>query len=325
MERTRLILKNSKGITLIALIITIIILLILAIVTIGSIKDSNIITYAQNASSDYNNKKDKEESVISGYEALIKEEVLGVGKAEVDQIVDKNSTINGEMYSSANPIIPAGFKAINTEFASWEKTNGPEVSRGLVISDNNSEFVWVPVYEINDMVMCQECGATEEGLKKDTLQCNKCGERKLAGKLYAKDVGNSFNSETTEQTYKTLYSREPDVVEIYDKDYTEYLTKEQLQREFDDMAKSVAKYGGFYVGRYETSLTLIGIAQSKKGETSSNASEENTKSWYGLYEKSKTYVSAKKSVRSTMIWGSQYDAMMRWIADEDDNKVESNI
>lgn len=41
--------KNTKGITLIALIITIVVLLILAIVTIGALKNSKIITHAQNA------------------------------------------------------------------------------------------------------------------------------------------------------------------------------------------------------------------------------------------------------------------------------------
>ena len=67
--------KFEKGITLIALIITIIILLILAVVTIGSIKDSNIITYAQNASRDYNTEKDKEESTILSYEQLIDDSI----------------------------------------------------------------------------------------------------------------------------------------------------------------------------------------------------------------------------------------------------------
>ena len=68
---------NQKGITLIALIITIIILLILAIVTIGSIKNSNIIAYAQNAATDHNAKKDEEESTISGYESLIESNLPG--------------------------------------------------------------------------------------------------------------------------------------------------------------------------------------------------------------------------------------------------------
>ena len=65
--------KIQKGITLIALIITIIILLILAVVTIGSIKNSNIITYAQNAASDYEQAKGKEEGLLSDYEDKIKE------------------------------------------------------------------------------------------------------------------------------------------------------------------------------------------------------------------------------------------------------------
>ena len=52
--------RSEKAITLIALIITIIILLILAVVTIGSMKNSNIITYAQNAATDYNDKKTEE-------------------------------------------------------------------------------------------------------------------------------------------------------------------------------------------------------------------------------------------------------------------------
>ena len=69
--------KMEKGITLIALIITIIILLILAVVTIGSIKNSNIIAYAQNASSRYESEKEREESTLSGYEDLISESTRG--------------------------------------------------------------------------------------------------------------------------------------------------------------------------------------------------------------------------------------------------------
>ena len=63
--------KKEKGITLIALIITIIILLILAVVTIGSIKNSNIISYAENASTNYETSKADEQDVLSKYEDLI--------------------------------------------------------------------------------------------------------------------------------------------------------------------------------------------------------------------------------------------------------------
>ena len=73
--------NNIKGITLIALIITIILLLILAVVTIGSIKNSNIITYAQNASKDYNSEKNKEESTLSGAEIFIESKLPGAEDA----------------------------------------------------------------------------------------------------------------------------------------------------------------------------------------------------------------------------------------------------
>lgn len=366
--------KLEKGITLIALIITIIILLILAVVTIGSIKNSNIIAYAQNAASGYNTAKDNEEGAIAGYESLIESNLpgsnggeSGIGKATVGTIVEKNSTIDGEAYSSTNPIIPAGFAAINitgNSASSWTAEDGPEVSKGLVITDNitkdskdtsgnatiGSEFVWVPVAQINDMIMCQEHGASVT-LDEETLQCPTCGENTLlAGKLYAY-VNTGFSSNKIEQSYeKNTGTREPDVITgasgndstkgtnydyqylstVLDGEYAKEQTvesfKSQLQNEFDNMAKSVAKYGGFYVGRYEMSLTLTKTTQSKYGETSSDASQTDTNMWYGLYTKSKTYLSTKSSVQSTMIWGSQYDAMLRWMANGNDSIVNnSNI
>ena len=60
MRRTRI----QKGITLIALIITIIILLILAVVTIGSIENSQIITYAQKSAKTYKESAQKEKILL---------------------------------------------------------------------------------------------------------------------------------------------------------------------------------------------------------------------------------------------------------------------
>lgn len=53
--------KMEKGITLIALIITIVVLLILAVVTIGAIRESSIITHAQNAKDSWNKGSTQEE------------------------------------------------------------------------------------------------------------------------------------------------------------------------------------------------------------------------------------------------------------------------
>ena len=81
--------KLEKGITLIALIITIIILLILAVVTIGSMQNSNIITYAQNASKDYNTKKLEEESLLDYYEDQIEENLPGaISNSQIAKILE---------------------------------------------------------------------------------------------------------------------------------------------------------------------------------------------------------------------------------------------
>ena len=63
--------KNNKGITLVALIITIVVLLILAAVAIGAAQESNIVGYAQNASTKYEQAQGNENNTITDMEALL--------------------------------------------------------------------------------------------------------------------------------------------------------------------------------------------------------------------------------------------------------------
>jgi formylglycine-generating enzyme required for sulfatase activity len=52
------------------------------------------------------------------------------------------------------------------------------------------------------------------------------------------------------------------------------------------------------------------VVLSKLGVTPATAFDSATKYWYGLYSKAKTYTTS--SVQSSMIWGSQYDAMLNF-------------
>ena len=63
--------KTQRGITLIALIITIVVLLILAVVAIGAAQESNIVGYAQNAATKYEEGKGIENNTISDMEELL--------------------------------------------------------------------------------------------------------------------------------------------------------------------------------------------------------------------------------------------------------------
>ena len=99
------------------------------------------------------------------------------------------------------------------------------------------------------------------------------------------------------------------------------------QEEYNKMIKSVSQYGGFYVGRYEMSLNSeTKNAESKYGATSATAESTSAKQWYGLYNKAKTYApeNASQKVVSSMIWGSQYDAMLKWMKGNKINVTSSS-
>ena len=304
-------LREQKAITLVALIITIVVLLTLAVVAIGAVNDSGIIAHAQNVATDYNRSKVDEESTISGYDTLIEESIgrgSGLGKATVGKIVEKNSTINGKAYSSTNPVIPKGFMAINVTIegheSNWDAESGPEVTEGLVISDGTSEFVWIPVSNIDDFARLQDGSETN-----------------YQGVLY--DFSGTTATEKTSYGVGTTGHREPDNLS----DSTSNMpiwTESLYQESFNKMVASVSKYGGFYVGRYETSLNGS-VAQSKSGET-----PMGSVNWYRAYENSLTYSNNNTNlgVTSEMIWGCQWDAMLKFILtgnESDHVTVSTNV
>ena len=192
-----------------------------------------------------------------------------------------------------------------------------------------------------------ECGSEAH---KDT-NGKYCTE--IVGKLYATETGESFG--TVNQTYKEDSElREPDKLKdpkwgdwsttadrglnLITRYVTEYKGKsistteeqkeikdawtKQLKDEFYNMALSVAKNGGFYVGRYESSL-INGETRVVAGAASMSATTDSAGTWYGLYQKQKDFISTGH-LNSTMIWGSQYDAIMNWIANGDNTKIKDN-
>ena len=233
-------------------------------------------------------------------------------KIDHSEVVVPTITATGELANNpkiaevreGNIPIPAGFTYVK----------GDKIG-GAVITDGTSEFVWVPVDTPSEMY-----GTDTNGKK--------------WGKLY------NFTSATSNEPYNWTETngtisitaesgsgsyREPDIISSYDGNttYLEQMNtilrtsytnsagfKTDLETEFNNMITSVEKYKGFYVGRYETSLDASGNAQSKQGVTSAYNSSDDT-NWYGLYAKQKLY--STNSVQGSMIWGSQYDAMMKWM------------
>ena len=232
-----------------------------------------------------------------------------VSKTEKDNYTDSNKE---------KATIPEGFTVDETENT---------ISSGLVVhGPDGSEFVWVPVDDINDMAQCSTAGGDCNLILSDgdELMCTTHNSTEIVGKLYATETGENFGTVNT--TYNADSGlREPAYLTNSSyADASSYnaieLTLSNMQDEYRNMAAKVAKYGGFYVGRYETSLSdatesSAGVnekAQSKQGVIPTSVYNSATYRWYGLYSKQKEYTGKNGSVESSMIWGSQYDAMLNW-------------
>ena len=373
--------NKNNGITLIALVVTIVVLLILAGISIGALTgDNGIIDQAHTAKEDTEIASWEEQIDLAIIDAEnkhrepslddVKEELKNKGVINDYSQVDEEGTIttNEPVYEIAGklddyvPFGPGKFANKNEEYTDetskeeYKTVTVPEgfqilpdeskIDEGLVIEDKNgSQFVWIPVSDINEMAQCSKAGGScKLKLEGNELRCTthtstetESTEIYIVGKLYATTRGESFGTANT--TYNpNIGLREPAVVTnsssgtgtSYDGSSTnisklgygstsEFLTA--LKTQYKEMATSVAKYKGFYVGRYELGLeedTPVSKNASDNGGTVTTASASNSKTymWYGLYKKCLEYTvpeTNNSSVTSSMIWGSQYDAMMNFM------------
>ena len=183
---------------------------------------------------------------------------------------------------------------------------------------NRNQYVWIPVEEINDMVMCSSnsgssvCNLVLDG---ETLKCttHPSTATNLVGRLYTSSQTGSnpysyiMDFTKRDQTYNTNGYHEPNTVSS---DASNGLTLSQLKSDFTAMAKSVAKNGGFYISRYEVGAN----GDSKKNQQVLIVNDENGSNylganrWYGLYNTIRNVNENKQ-----MIWGCQYDQVIKFL------------
>ena len=267
---------------------------------------------------------------VDGYDVTLNRttgEVTGVAKANgetpsasVKPGIEVGKTVK-DNYTDSNKekaTIPEGFTVDETENT---------ISKGLVVhGPDGSEFVWVPVSDINSMAQCSTAGGScNLQLDGDSLKCTTHNSTDIVGKLYATSTGENFGTANTTYDVNSGLREPAYLTDSNWADKSSYntigLKLSDMQRDYRNMAAKVAKYGGFYVGRYETSLSdatessagTNGKVQSKQGVMPTAANNSATSSWYGLYSKQKGYTGKNGSVESSMIWGSQYDAIINWV------------
>ena len=200
------------------------------------------------------------------------------------------------------------------------------VDTGVVVKIKESEFVWVPVDDVvldtsktANLPISSEKG-TSSGKTYTPMAVQVGNDYK--GILYDFSGSNGYLKYGSNSNYQGSSSgcKEPDILSNDSQDgYKSYnITKDGLQAQYNNMIVSVLKYKGFYVARYEAGIqnnkVVFKNADTTSEVTTLNASENSANMWYGLYKKIASFAETNDKFVSSMIWGSQYDAMMNWMA-----------
>ena len=93
----------------------------------------------------------------------------------------------------------------------------------------------------------------------------------------------------------------------------------QVESEFNRMLASVEKYGGFYIGRYETGNLSKETAVVQKGNN-----DMASQTWYNMYKRCKNLKGKNTNVETGIAWGNQFDRTLAWLV-ETGNKTKQEI
>ena len=188
------------------------------------------------------------------------------------------------------------------------------------LQKERNQYVWVPIDDISKIY-----GVDNNG--------------KLWGKLYDFSNSGRSNRNWTETngimsiTNATGYAsyREPDVLwntgsnpnyrDPYDTDGYSYMHRgglgqtrhemlvQELEQKYLEIIESIKKYGGFYIGRYETGgLSWTATAVINKMNT-----DIGNEDWYTMYKKCLTLKGNNNNITTMMITGSLWDETVDWL------------
>ena len=287
--------KETKGITLIALVITIVVLLILAGVVIATLNgNDNIIKNANTAVGKYNEKVNEEQGILNSLEEKLREYTNGGSSnpttpEEPDTppatpTVDSNglATTNTTIKPSTNNennlqiVIPVGFapailqtgttqslpgqdgRVKNKMPASqWNNITAEDINKGIVVVDaDGNEFVWIPITDTSKFARVN-------------------WERHASATLAETSTLNAFWEDKTTS-------------------------------EYTNMVTSVTNNKGFYVARYEASADSSSTKAQSKREATTWTSITQT----DAITKSANYNS---TLNSHLMYGIEWDSILNWL------------
>ena len=212
--------------------------------------------------------------------------------------------------------VPIGFTAsgatgehtVNTGFVIYEGTGAVTTSNAWEQSKVRNQFVWIPVDDITNLYKTdknnkkkgRDWTMTSDGRKEygqTTLELPE--EPKTCSSIDYDDIGRLNESDLAGYTRDRLYK--------------------ELDSEFSKTIESIEKYGGFYIGRYET-----GNIHSQTPVVRRMNTALDEESWYNMYRRARN-VSNNENIQTNMIWGFLWYETLQWLVDTGSKEVSEMI
>ena len=315
--------NRNKGITLVALIITIVVMLILVAVSVNVIIKSNLIGTAEKATNKYKTASEEESKggviEIDGKKYNSIEDYINLSSINIPggtRVTEPTEYKVGDKTA----IIPAGFTVSGIDS---ERT----IDGGLVIylipeeelkdvkwdgteKTKYDQFVWIPV----------EVKSTDK-------------ENSIASFYRSEWTANASTGGERTKELSTIYA-EPDST-------NDTADKTGIADQITELTKSIYKYGGFYIGRYEAGSTKERTSSSFSFQTEPFVVQQdkypyNYIDWgrsmsavsrgavylcNNLYSKTNTNYGATSMLCS----GASWDSMLDFIKDSSHSVTDSTI
>jgi hypothetical protein len=256
---------------------------------------------------------------------------------EVQRSYNLAGTDLGTSYESLKYVnfqkeLSAGKYAISIEYYRSYSSNGLDsgyVKSASIVSYDDVGSAEVTVHKYGGFVIYEGTEAVTDS-NVDTAQKtrnqwvwvpvdgNKVYRIYMENPITGVQTGLLYNFSSTRRTLYTERS-EPSILTFFDR-YSYFpqngfqgATREklyqELQVEFKETIKSIKKYGGFYIGRYET-----GNLSSKVAVVQKMNADISLQSWYTMYNAIQ-YLSKGTNVKASMIWGCLWDETVQWFVD----------
>ena len=315
--------KKNKGITLIALIITIIILLILVGVSLNLLIKGDLFGSAEKAVTGTNAKVNEQQTRVDELMGELDEVEREIEEQERQQEeAEKQKNLPGTRVTENTKYIRDGKTAwIPKGFTVSGIKSEQSIDNGLVIYDipegttvdwtnpdsvktAYNQFVWIPV----------------EVKSTDT-------ENSIASFYRSEWTANESTGGERTNGLSTDYT-EPDST-------NDTADKTGIANQIANLTKSIYKYGGFYIGRYEagsetertssSGVTTLGIKQDmypynyvKWGDSMSSIGTTGA-----LYLSNSLYNTNEYGAKSMLCTGACWDSMLDFIKDREHSVMDS--